>query len=252
MPYFEKIVVVGTDALADGIAAAAEAAGCSVVRVADASDPGGAEDALRAAYLVVEAVAEDATAKHDALRAIASLAARTAVIATTTATLSVTELATAVPGPERVAGLHFLHRTLDGAAVEVVRTDLVAPGVLERLSAFVDELGKVAVEVKDRPGFLLNRLLMPYLNDVVQALDDGLASAEDLDVALRLGLGYRRGPLEMLDDIGLDAHEQATDAAFAALQDRVFAAPPLLRTMVATGRTGGASGSGFHDRKDHA
>jgi len=101
------------------------------------------------------------------------------------------------------------------------------------------------VVVKDRPGFLINALLMPYLNDVIQEFDHELASAEDIDIALKLGLGYKTGPLELLDMIGLDVHLHATDAAYEATLDERYAAPPLLRQMVAAGRLGNKSQRGF-------
>jgi 3-hydroxybutyryl-CoA dehydrogenase len=106
-------------------------------------------------------------------------------------------------------------------------------------------LGKSVVEVRDRPGFLVNLLLMPYLNDVVQAYDDGLASARDIDTALELGLGYPKGPLGLLDLIGIDVHCHATTSAYNATLDPVFAPPPLLRQMVAAGYHGNKSGRGF-------
>jgi 3-hydroxybutyryl-CoA dehydrogenase len=113
------------------------------------------------------------------------------------------------------------------------------------LEAFCNDIGKDPVVVPDRPGFLVNRLLMPYLNDVVQAYDDGLATAEDIDTALELGLGYRMGPLEMLDMIGLDVHHHATRSAYEQLLDRRFAPPPLLDRMVDAGYLGDKTGRGF-------
>src|SRR5665811_363335 len=110
-----------------------------------------------------------------------------------------TDLAAGLPRPERVAGLHFFNPAPVMAVVEVVQALQTAPDVLNSLVRFVENLGKTAVEVKDRPGFLVNRLLLPYLNDVVQAYDDQLATAEDIDVALELGLGYKLGPLALLD-----------------------------------------------------
>jgi 3-hydroxybutyryl-CoA dehydrogenase len=110
---------------------------------------------------------------------------------------------------------------------------------------FVEQIGKSPVEVKDRPGFLVDRLLMPYLNDVVQEYDDELATAEDIDLAIKLGLGYKVGPLELLDSIGIDVHLERTSAAFEATSDPQFAPPPLLRQMVAGGHVGNRTGRGF-------
>jgi 3-hydroxybutyryl-CoA dehydrogenase len=134
--------------------------------------------------------------------------------------------------------------------VEVVRALQTDQDVIARLVGFVEDVGKDPVEVKDRPGFLVNRLLMPYLNDVVAEYDDGLASAEDIDTALQLGLGYRLGPLAMLDLIGIDVHRHATQSAYDATLDPQFAPPPLLGQMVAAGYLGHKSGRGFRGEYD--
>lgn len=204
-----------------------------------------ASNDLAKADLVIEAVTEVRDVKRDLLTAVAAVVRPDTVIATNTSALSVSDLATAVPGAERFAGLHFFNPAQLMKVVEVVNALGTAPDVIDRLAAFVEEIGKVPVVVKDRPGFLVNRLLMPYLNDVVQAYDDELASAEDIDVALKLGLGYRQGPLELLDMIGLDVHNHATHSAYEATLDPAFASPPLLQTMVAAGRHGNKNGRGF-------
>jgi 3-hydroxybutyryl-CoA dehydrogenase len=129
--------------------------------------------------------------------------------------------------------------------VEVVRALQTSPEVITALTAFCESIGKTPVEVRDRPGFLINKLLMPYLNDVIAAYDDGLATAEDLDVALELGLGYRMGPMKLLDVIGLDTHHHATRSAYEATLDPQFAPPALLTQMVAAGYLGDKSGRGF-------
>src|SRR5581483_1074882 len=168
-----------------------------------------------------------------------------AVLATNTSALSVTDLAACVPNPARFAGLHFFNPAPLMKLVEVVRALQTGPEVVTALSAFCTSIGKTPVEVKDRPGFLINKLLMPYLNDVIQAYDDELASAEDLDVALELGLGYKMGPMKLLDVIGLDTHHHATHCAYEATLDPQFAPPPLLTQMVAAGYLGNKSGRGF-------
>jgi len=156
-----------------------------------------------------------------------------------------TDLATAVPDPSRFAGLHFFNPAPLMRVVEVVRALQTDPEVVRGLVTFTAEIGKDPVVVKDRPGFLVNRLLMPYLNDVIQAYDDELASADDIDTAVRLGLGHRLGPLELLDLIGLDVHRHATSSAYEATLDPRFAPPPLLAQMVAAGRHGVKNGRGF-------
>jgi 3-hydroxybutyryl-CoA dehydrogenase len=200
---------------------------------------------LAAADLVIEAVVENRDAKRALLASVADVVTSATVIASNTSALSVTELAAVVPSPERVAGLHFFNPAPLMPVVEVVAALQTAPAVAEALTGFVHEIGKTPIVAKDRPGFLVNRLLMPYLNDVVAELDDDLASAEDIDVALKLGLGYRMGPLELLDLIGLDTHHHATTSAYEATLDPQFAPPPLLSQMVAAGFHGRKTGRGF-------
>ncbi|WP_131736567.1 3-hydroxyacyl-CoA dehydrogenase family protein [Actinomadura roseirufa] len=201
---------------------------------------------LAEADLVVESVTENAEVKMAALTRIAAVVGEDTPIVTNTSALSVTALAAALPNPARVAGLHFFNPAPLMRTIEIVRALQTGAGLVERLVALVGSLGgKDAVVVKDRPGFLVNALLMPYLNDVVQEYDDGLATAEDIDTALRLGLGYKVGPLELLDMIGLDVHLHATESAYAATLDDRYAPPPLLRQMVAAGRLGAKNGQGF-------
>ncbi|MFL4908214.1 3-hydroxyacyl-CoA dehydrogenase family protein [Streptomyces sp. MMS24-I2-30] len=214
-------------------------------RVHGVTDPSG----LTGAELVIEAVTERREVKRELLAAVADAVGPEALIVTNTSALSVTDLATAVPRPERFAGLHFFNPAPLMKVIEIVRALQTDEAVIERLVVFVGALGKDPVVVKDRPGFLVNRLLIPYLNDVVQAYDDELASAEDIDTAVRLGLGHKQGPLELIDMIGLDVHEHATSRAYEATLDPAFAPPPLLRQMVAAGRLGNKSGHGFRTEK---
>ncbi len=195
--------------------------------------------------LVIEAVTERAEVKRHLLAAVAAAVADEALIVTNTSALSVTDLATSVSHPPRFAGLHFFNPAPLMKVVEVVHALQTGPDVLEKLVAFVEAIGKNPVVVKDRPGFLVNYLLMPYLNDVITEYDNELASAEDIDTALKLGLGYKLGPLELLDMIGLDVHAHATESAYEATLDPRFAPPPLLRQMVAAGYHGNKNGRGF-------
>jgi 3-hydroxybutyryl-CoA dehydrogenase len=200
---------------------------------------------LADADLVIEAVMENREVKIDILTRVADVVGPNTVIVTNTSALSVTDLAAALPNPGRIAGLHFFNPAPLMPVVEVVAAMQSDPGVVDRLAEFVDAIGKTAVRVKDRPGFLVNRLLMPYLNDVVAELDAELATAEDIDTALKLGLGYRMGPLELLDLIGLDTHHHATGSAYRATLDPQYAPPPLLAQMVAAGYHGRKTGRGF-------
>ncbi|MGY1605133.1 3-hydroxyacyl-CoA dehydrogenase family protein [Geodermatophilus sp. SYSU D00815] len=195
--------------------------------------------------LVIEAVVERQDVKVELLGRVAEVVGEDAVLTTNTSALSVTDLAGHLPRPERVAGLHFFNPAPVMALVEVVRALQTDADVVDDLMAFAEGIGKAPVAVKDRPGFLVNRLLMPYLNDVVQEYDDELASAEDIDVAIQLGLGYKLGPLALLDLIGIDVHKHATESAYEATLDPQFAPPPLLGQMVAAGYLGNKSGRGF-------
>lgn len=201
--------------------------------------------------LVIEAVTERADVKRELLGQVAGVVADDALIVTNTSALSVTDLANAVDQPQRFAGLHFFNPAPLMKVVEVVRALQSGPDVADRLASFVESLGKEAVVVKDRPGFLVNHLLMPYLNDVIEEYDADLASAEDIDTAIKLGLGYKLGPLELLDLIGLDVHEHATQSAYDATLDPRFGPPPLLRQMAAAGYLGNKNGNGFRTSKEN-
>lgn len=200
---------------------------------------------LAGSWLVIEAVVEDQQVKACLLARVAAVAGEDAIIASNTSALPVTALAAAVPGPERFAGLHFFNPAPLMPLVEVVRALQTGEDTVRELTGFATGIGKTPIIVADRPGFLVNRLLMPYLNDVVQAYDDGLATAGEIDEALKLGLGYPMGPLELLDLIGLDVHAHATTAAYEATRDRAFAPPPLLMRMVEAGYLGRKSGRGL-------
>lgn len=201
---------------------------------------------LSAVDLVVESVTENAEVKEALLAEVAGVVGEQTPILTNTSALSVTDIAASLPNPGRVAGLHFFNPAPVMKTVEIVRALQTDEDLLDRLVALVDTFeNKVSVVVADRPGFLVNALLLPYLNDVIQEFDEELATAEDIDVALELGLGYKTGPLKMLDIIGLDVHLHATKAAYDATHDARYAPPPLLQQMVAAGRLGNKNGQGF-------
>lgn len=205
---------------------------------------------LAGADLVIEAVVEKLELKQDLLARVAAVVGEQAIIATNTSALSVSAIAAAVPRPERCAGLHFFHPAQLMKLVEVVAAEQSDEQTLDALEAFAQTLGKQVVRVKDRPGFLVNRLLMPYLNQVIQAYDDGLASAHDIDAALELGLGYPIGGLRLLDMIGLDTHLNATTAAYRDTFEPSFAPPPLLQRLVSAGHLGNKSGKGLRVGKE--
>jgi len=189
---------------------------------------------------------DDLEETRQRLHAAAASAGPGALVALAGPFCSVTEAAAGLPDPSRVAGVH-LHDTGPGrGTVEIIPGLLSAESVVDGLVELVDAMeGVVAVVVKDRPGRLLDALFVPYLNDVINELDDELATAEDLDVALTLGLGYQRGPLELLDEVGLDRHLRTTSALYEATHDVRYAPPALLRQMVAGGHRGTGSAGGF-------
>jgi len=195
--------------------------------------------------VAIEAVVEDLAVKRALLGRLGEVVGADTLVATNTSALSVTELARAYAYPERVGGLHFFNPAPLMALVEVVVAIDTSDETTAALTAFAEQIGKQPVTTKDRPGFLVNRLLMPYLNQALQAYDDGIASARDVDAAVELGLGYPMGPLTLLDLIGLDNHEHATSAAYEQTKDPDFAPPPLLSRMVDAGRLGRKSGRGL-------
>ncbi len=201
---------------------------------------------LSGAGVVIEAVVEELEVKRELLPAVAEAVGERAIIATNTSALSITALAATVSRPERFGGLHFFNPAQRMKLVEVVAAEQSSEETLKTLEAFAEGLGKQPVRTKDRPGFLVNRLLMPYLNQVIQAYDDGLASAEDMDTALEMGLGYPMGGLKLLDLIGLDIHLHATSAAYEQTHDLHFSPPPLLSRMVSVGYLGRKTGRGFY------
>jgi 3-hydroxybutyryl-CoA dehydrogenase len=195
--------------------------------------------------LVIEAISESRSIKTTLWHAVSEVVSSDTVLTTNTSALSVTDLAASVPDPSRFAGLHFFNPAPLLELVEVVRALQTRATVVADLLAFCEDLGKKPVEVEDRPGFLVNRLLMPFLNDVIQAYDDGLADAAGIDTAIELGLGHKIGPLRLLDMIGLDVHYHATLSAYEQTLDPAFAPPPLLAQMVRAGYYGEKRGIGF-------
>lgn len=233
------LIVYGNGPQASRIAEMAALADVEVRLLGDGDD-----DGLREAGLVVEAADDTPEAKRAGLQQLAERAPR-AIIATTTTVQSVTALAAHAADATRVGGLHFVDLGRPSSVVEVVRAQRTSNECVAALVGVIRALGKEPIEVKDRPGFLVHRLLFPYLNDVIQCYDDGLASARDLDVALELGLGYPQGALGLLDKVGLDVHLARTRAIHDALGDRHFAPPPLLVRMAQAGELGAGSSRGF-------
>jgi 3-hydroxybutyryl-CoA dehydrogenase len=202
---------------------------------------------LGACDLIIEAVTENIAEKKKMYAALDAVAKRDAIFATNTSSISVTELMTATKRPERFVGLHFFNPVPLMALVEVVRTIATAPEVYETVFSFAKAVGKTPVRTSDKTGFIVNRLLVPYLLDAVRAYEEGVGSIADIDLAMKLGCGYPMGPLTLLDFVGLDTTYYITHVMFEEFKERRFASPPLLKRMVLAGWYGRKSGKGFYD-----
>jgi 3-hydroxybutyryl-CoA dehydrogenase len=201
--------------------------------------------ALAVCDLVIEAVVEDLEAKQAVVRELDKVLGEKALIATNTSALSVTEIAAASTRPGRVVGLHFFNPAPVLPLVEVVRTELAAEEVVETARAFVERIGKETIVCGDRPGFVVNRILIPVLNDAVRVVDEGTASAEDVDRAMQLGTNWPIGPLALIDLIGIDVQMHASEALWEAYREPRFAPPPLLVRKAKAGHLGRKTGRGF-------
>ena len=196
--------------------------------------------------LVIEAVVEELDAKRALFEELEALVREDAILATNTSALSVTAIAAAVGRPERVIGLHFFNPAPVLPLVEVVQAEHTSPEVLDAATEFVSGLGKEPVRCRDTPGFVVNRILVPLLNDCVRALDDTGVSPEELDAAMRAGASWPIGPCALVDLIGVDVQVRASEALWEALREPRLAPPPRLRRMLEAGDLGRKSGRGFY------
>jgi 3-hydroxybutyryl-CoA dehydrogenase len=203
--------------------------------------------ALRDADLVVEAVFEDRAVKADVTQKVAAVMKPGAIFASNTSSLSITEMSNFCKRPERFLGLHFFNPVPLMKLVEVIRALPTTDAAFELAKGFVEKLGKTAVVAKDTPGFVVNRLLVPYLLDAARIYESGVASKEDIDNGMKLGCGYPMGPLTLLDFVGLDTTLSIADIMFEEFKLPQYAAPPLLKRMVLAGYLGRKSGRGFYD-----
>jgi 3-hydroxybutyryl-CoA dehydrogenase len=207
-------------------------------------------DDLKNCDVIVEAIIEQLPAKCELFGALDAICPPTTIFASNTSSLTITEIATATKRPQRFVGLHFFNPVPVMKLVEVVRTIATEPAVYEEMVEFGMKLGKTAVRANDSTGFIVNRLLVPYLLDAIRALEEGVGSIEDIDNSMKLGCGHPMGPLTLLDFVGLDTTYYISQIMFEEFKERRFAAPPLLKRMVLAGWNGRKSGRGFYDYSD--
>jgi 3-hydroxybutyryl-CoA dehydrogenase len=205
---------------------------------------------LKDCDLVIEAIIEQLPAKRDLFATLDRICPEKTIFASNTSSLTITELATATKRPQRFVGLHFFNPVPVMKLVEVVRTIATDAAVYDEMVAFGTKLGKKAVRANDSTGFIVNRLLVPYLLDAIRALEEGVGSVEDIDNSMKLGCGYPMGPLTLLDFVGLDTTYYISQIMFDEFKERRFAAPPLLKRMVLAGWNGRKAGRGFYDYSD--
>jgi len=204
-------------------------------------------DTVRDCDLVIEAVVENLDLKRKIFEHLDAMLHTEAIIASNTSSLSITEMAARTKRPGRFVGLHFFNPVPLMKLVEVVHTALTEPDVPESLIAFTRSLGKTPIRTSDRTGFIVNRLLVPYLLDSVRALEEGVGSIVDIDHGMKLGCGYPMGPLTLNDLVGLDTTLSIANIMFDEFRERRFAPPPLMKRMVLAGFLGRKSGRGFYD-----
>ena len=279
---FEKVGVLGSGIMGSGIAEVAAAAGALVVVRSRSSASAGAlvaglekslakqvekekrtapqAAAIRARVsvttslddladcdLVIESVVEELALKRTLFDELDRVVRADAILATNTSTLSVIAIAMATSRPDRVCGVHFFNPAPAMSLVEIVRPLCASDQTIEAVTAFALACGKEPVVVKDQAGFVVNALLFPYLNNAVRLLEQGVATREGIDVAMKGGCGFPMGPFALLDLVGLDTSLAILEALYAEFADPNFAPVPLLRRMVTAGQLGRKSGSGFYD-----
>jgi len=209
-------------------------------------------DELRDSDVIVEAIVEQLPAKRELFSSLDSLCPPSTIFSSNTSSLTIIEIAAATKRPERFVGLHFFNPVPVMKLVEVVRTIATDAAVYEEMVAFGAKLGKTPVRARDSGGFIVNRLLVPYLLDAIRALEERVGSVVDIDNSMKLGCGYPMGPFTLLDFVGLDTTYYISQIMFEEYKEKRFAAPPLLKRMVLAGWYGKKSGRGFYDYSDAA
>ena len=197
--------------------------------------------------LVIEAIIENVDEKRKTFAALDDAVKQGALFASNTSSLTITQLAMATRRPDRFIGLHFFNPVPRMKLVEVVRTLMSSDAAIDAAHDFVRDLGKEPIACRDNSGFIVNRLLVPYLLDAIRAYEEGVGTIEDIDQGMQLGCGYPMGPFTLLDFVGLDTTYYIANIMFDEYREKRFAPPPLLKQMVQAGRLGRKSGRGFYD-----
>jgi 3-hydroxybutyryl-CoA dehydrogenase len=203
-------------------------------------------DGLAGSDLIIEAIVENLELKKSAYAALEHAVQPHTIIVSNTSSLCITELAASTRRPDRFGGLHFFNPVPLMKLVEVVRALTTSEETYRTIFAFAQSLGKEPITAPDRPGFIVNRLLVPYLLDAVRAYEHGLGTLEDIDKGMTLGCGYPMGPFTLLDFVGLDTTYYVANVMFDEFREPAYAPPPLLKRMVLAGRLGRKSGEGFY------
>jgi len=200
--------------------------------------------------IVIEAIIENLHEKREMYASLDPIVKKEGIFASNTSSISITEMMTAGKRPERFVGLHFFNPVPLMKLVEVVKTIAAAEDVYETAYNFAKKLGKVPVRTSDKTGFIVNRLLVPYMLDAIRAFEEGVGSIPDIDNAMKLGCGYPMGPFTLLDFVGLDTTYYITHVMYDEFKEKRFASPPLLKRLVMAGWFGRKSGKGFYDYAD--
>ena len=200
--------------------------------------------------IIIEAIIENVEDKKKMYASLDGIVKKGAIFASNTSSISITELLTSTKRPERFIGLHFFNPVPLMKLVEVVRTIATASDVYDAAYEFGKKLGKTPVRTSDKTGFIVNRLLVPYMLDAIRAYEEGVGSIDDIDNAMKLGCGYPMGPFTLLDFVGLDTTYYITHVMYDEFKERRFASPPLLKRLVMAGWYGKKTGKGFYDWAD--
>jgi 3-hydroxybutyryl-CoA dehydrogenase len=204
-------------------------------------------EALATCDIIIEAVVEDLEAKNALWRDLHALAEPRTIFASNTSSLTIAAMAAASGRADRLVGLHFFNPVPLMRLVEVVQTITTSADTLDRSLEFVRRIGKQPIVARDQSGFIVNRLLIPYMLDAIRALENGVGTITDIDTGMQLGAGYPMGPFTLLDFVGLDTVQRVAEVMFDEYREQRFAPPPLLRRLVLAGHLGRKSGRGFYD-----